>query len=236
MRPREHRAERDRPAVLPVLRRQDQRLVHLHLRRAGAAVHVRLDQPGLAVGPYTPGPSPRLPARLLHGHPGGRAAHHARWSGISSAHVTFSVLIPFALPLGIIPRGAAFWSVLRAMGHRRQCVPPTSNDRPRNAPVPPAVGIGALCSTASCGSRARTTSCRQAAYINKLLDFFIDPVVHRLLDRRVAVIVAPIIAYFITNVSAWPCSEDRNELLHGTKSGSSGSCRNDEFHRRCTSR
>ena len=60
----EHRAERERPAVLPVLHGQDRRLVLLHLRRAGAAVHLRPDQPDLAVRartrrwPSRPPPSP----------------------------------------------------------------------------------------------------------------------------------------------------------------------------------
>ena len=66
----EHRAERGRPAVLPVLPAQGRRLVLLHLRRPGRAGHVRADQPDLAVRPvHAAGDLLGVPARLLHGHP-----------------------------------------------------------------------------------------------------------------------------------------------------------------------
>ena len=75
----EHRAERDRPAVLAVLPAQGPGVVLLHLRLPGRALHVRADQPGLAVRPvHAAGDLLGVPARLVHGHPRRSAAHHAR--------------------------------------------------------------------------------------------------------------------------------------------------------------
>ncbi len=60
----EHREQRGRPAVLPVLHGQGRRVVLLHLRGARAAGHVRPDQPDLAVRAVQSGgrsPPPRSP-------------------------------------------------------------------------------------------------------------------------------------------------------------------------------
>jgi ubiquinol-cytochrome c reductase cytochrome b subunit len=57
--------------------------------------------------------------------------------------VTFSVLIPFALPLGIVLGGAAFWPFFEqwATGDRSYH---NVNDRPRNAPIRTATGMAAV--------------------------------------------------------------------------------------------
>ena len=81
-RARQQRALRQRAAVLPVLPAQGDRVVLLHLRRAGGPRDVRADQPDLAVRPlHAAGDLLGQPARLVPGHTGGRAAGHARLGG-----------------------------------------------------------------------------------------------------------------------------------------------------------
>src|SRR6201996_2841457 len=57
--------------------------------------------------------------------------------------ITFSVLIPFALPLGIVLGGAALWPFFEqwATGDKAWH---NVNDRPRNAPVRTATGVAAM--------------------------------------------------------------------------------------------
>ena len=57
--------------------------------------------------------------------------------------ITFSVLIPFALPLTIVLGGAAFWPFFErwATGDKAYH---NINDRPRNAPVRTGVGMAAV--------------------------------------------------------------------------------------------
>ena len=66
--------------VLPGLHGQGRRLLLHHLRRHHAALGVRHDQPGLVVRPVQPrGDLCRLPARLVHRLPRGRAAAVPDW-------------------------------------------------------------------------------------------------------------------------------------------------------------
>src|SRR6201996_985911 len=64
------------------------------------------------------------------------------WSFLGHT-ITFSVLIPFALPLTIVLGGAAFWPFFEqwATGDKS---PHNINDRPRNAPVRTATGVAAI--------------------------------------------------------------------------------------------
>jgi ubiquinol-cytochrome c reductase cytochrome b subunit len=124
--------------------------------------------------------------------------------------VTFSVLIPFALPLGIILGGAAFWPFFErwATGDKAYH---HINDRPRNAPVRTGVGIGAVVFYG-------------VLWIEGANDVVADklqiPLYTVTWIARVAVIVAPIIAYFITKrICLGLQRKDRNELLHGYESG-----------------
>ena len=102
------------------------RLVLLHLRRPGPAGHVRADQPGLAVRPvHAAGDLLGLPARLVHGPAGRRAAHHARRGRCNflGHTLTLSVLIPFVVPLAVILGGAAFWPFFERWATGDKAVP-----------------------------------------------------------------------------------------------------------------
>jgi ubiquinol-cytochrome c reductase cytochrome b subunit len=140
-------------------------------------------------------PSPRLPARLLHGHPGGRAARHARLGvELPRAHGHVQRAHTVRAATGHNPRRGGILAVLRAVGHRRQGVPPHQRpaaERPgahRRRHRPP------LCSTACLWTRGAN---------DVVADKLQIPLYTVTWIARVAVIVAPIIAYFITNVSAW---------------------------------
>ena len=121
----EHREERHRPAVLPVFPGQGRRVVLLHLCGARAARHLRPDQPDLAVRAVQSGADlVRVPARLLHGHPGGLAAGDA-CLGVElprahtvpeCAHTSVAAVRPNLHRRGVL-------AVLRAMGHWGQVVP-----------------------------------------------------------------------------------------------------------------
>ncbi len=102
--------------------------------------------------------------------------------------ITFSVLIPFALPLGIILGGAAFWPFFErwATGDKAYH---HINDRPRNAPVRTGIGVAAI-------------TFYGVLWIEGANDVVADklqiPLYTVTWIARVAVIVGPIIAYFIT--------------------------------------
>ena len=78
-RSRPHREERRRLPDAPGVRRQGRRLLLHRLRRHRADGRAAADQPGLEVRPVRPVQGDRgLPARLVHGLAGRRAADHAR--------------------------------------------------------------------------------------------------------------------------------------------------------------
>src|SRR6266480_1989500 len=124
--------------------------------------------------------------------------------------VTFSVLIPFALPLGIVLGGAAFWPFFERWATGDKAYHHV-NDRPRNAPVRTGIGMAAVVFYG-------------VLWIEGANDVVADklqiPLYTVTWIARIAVIVAPIIAYFITKrICLGLQRKDRNELLHGYESG-----------------
>ena len=134
--------------------------------------------------------------------------------------ITFSVLIPFIAPLTIILGGAAVWPWFErwATGDKAYH---HINDRPRNAPVRTGIGIAAVVFYG-------------VLWVEGANDVVADklqiPLYTVTWIARVAVIVGPIIAYFITKrVCLALQRKDRNELLHGYESGIIRQLPNGEF-------
>src|SRR5262249_609119 len=117
----EHRAERDRPAVLPLLLPQHHPLLPLHLHPPGSTSFLLLlaalallhtitkTTPFWLSGPYSPvaissASQPDFYMGILEGAL--RVMPAWEWNFLGHT-ITFSVLIPFAVPLGIILGGAA---------------------------------------------------------------------------------------------------------------------------------
>jgi ubiquinol-cytochrome c reductase cytochrome b subunit len=124
--------------------------------------------------------------------------------------ITFSVLIPFILPLTIVLGGAAVWPFFErwATGDKAYH---HINDRPRNAPVRTGIGIAAVVFYG-------------VLWVEGANDVVADklqiPLYTVTWIARVAVIAGPIIAYFITKrICLGLQRKDRNELLHGYESG-----------------
>jgi quinol---cytochrome-c reductase cytochrome b subunit len=124
--------------------------------------------------------------------------------------VTFSVLIPFALPLTIILGGAAFWPFFErwATGDKAYH---HINDRPRNAPVRTGVGMAAVVFYGVLWAEGAN---------DVLADFLHIPLYTVTWIARVLVIIGPILAYVITKrICLGLQRKDREDLLHGYESG-----------------
>ena len=124
--------------------------------------------------------------------------------------VTFSVLIPFALPLGIVLGGAAFWPFFEqwATGDKAYH---HINDRPRNAPVRTGIGVAAITFYGVLWAEGAN---------DVIADKLQIPLYTVTWIARVLTILGPIIAYVITKrVCLGLQRKDRNELLHGYESG-----------------
>ncbi|HWG00759.1 MAG TPA: ubiquinol-cytochrome c reductase cytochrome b subunit [Trebonia sp.] len=124
--------------------------------------------------------------------------------------LTLSVLIPFAVPLGIIFTGAALWPFFErwATGDKAEH---HVNDRPRNAPVRTGTGVAAV-----------------AFYIVLLLEGANDVLAYELhvplytitWIARIAVFVVPIGSYFVTKrVCLGLQRKDAETAAHGWESG-----------------
>jgi ubiquinol-cytochrome c reductase cytochrome b subunit len=124
--------------------------------------------------------------------------------------VTFSVLIPFALPLGIILGGAAFWPFFErwATGDKSYH---HVNDRPRNAPVRTGVGMAAVVFYGVLWAEGANDVIADKMHIPLYTVTWIS---------RVLVIVGPILAYVITkHICLGLQRKDREMLLHGYETG-----------------
>jgi ubiquinol-cytochrome c reductase cytochrome b subunit len=124
--------------------------------------------------------------------------------------LTLSVLIPFALPLGIIFAGAAMWPFFEqwATGDRREH---HINDRPRNAPVRTGVGVAAVCFYGILWAEGAN---------DVLANRFYVPLYTITWIARIAVFVVPIGAYFVTKrICLGLQRKDAAIVAHGWESG-----------------
>jgi ubiquinol-cytochrome c reductase cytochrome b subunit len=124
--------------------------------------------------------------------------------------ITFSVLIPFALPLGIILGGAALWPFFEqwATGDRSWH---NINDRPRNAPIRTATGIAVVIFYGVLWAEGANDVIANALEIPLYTVTWIS---------RVLIFVAPVAGFIITRRICLALQrKDRAELLHGYESG-----------------
>jgi ubiquinol-cytochrome c reductase cytochrome b subunit len=124
--------------------------------------------------------------------------------------LSLSVLIPFALPLGIIFVGAALWPFFEqwATGDKGWH---NINDRPRNAPVRTGVGVAAVAFYGVLWAEGAN---------DVLADKFDVPLYTITWIARVAVFVVPIGAYFVTKRICLALQrKDAGVVAHGYESG-----------------
>jgi ubiquinol-cytochrome c reductase cytochrome b subunit len=134
--------------------------------------------------------------------------------------LTMSVLIPFALPLGIIFGGAALWPFFEqwATGDKKFH---HVNDRPRNAPVRTGVGVAAVCFYGILWAEGAN---------DVLADRFDVPLYTITWIARIAVFVVPIGSYFVTKrICLGLQRKDANMLVHGVEIGIIHQLPNGEF-------
>jgi ubiquinol-cytochrome c reductase cytochrome b subunit len=120
------------------------------------------------------------------------------------------VLIPFALPLGIVLGGAALWPFFEqwATGDKSWH---HINDRPRNAPVRTATGIAAIVFYGVLWAEGANDVIADKLHV---------PLYSITWIARVLVFVGPVVAYVVTKrVCLGLQRKDREELLHGYESG-----------------
>jgi ubiquinol-cytochrome c reductase cytochrome b subunit len=124
--------------------------------------------------------------------------------------VSFSVLIPALVPLGIIFTGAGLWPFFEqwATGDRSFH---NVNDRPRNAPVRTGIGVAAVCFYGVLWLEGAN---------DVLADRFQIPLYTITWISRVALFVVPIGAYFVTKRICLGLQRKDVELLtHGVEIG-----------------
>ncbi|HEX8005906.1 MAG TPA: cytochrome bc complex cytochrome b subunit [Trebonia sp.] len=124
--------------------------------------------------------------------------------------LSLSVLIPFAVPLGIIFTGAALWPFFEqwATGDKTEH---HVNDRPRNAPVRTGIGVAAVA----------FYGILWAEGANDVLAYELQVPLYTITwIARITVIVVPIAAYFITKRICLGLQRKDTELLtHGVEIG-----------------
>ncbi len=134
--------------------------------------------------------------------------------------LSLSVLIPFALPLGIVLGGAAFWPFFEqwATGDRAYH---NVLDRPRNAPVRTGVGVAAVTFYGILWAEGAN---------DVLADKLQIPLYTITWIARILVIIGPLIAYFVTRRICIGLQRKDNELLeHGLETGIIRQMPNGEF-------
>jgi ubiquinol-cytochrome c reductase cytochrome b subunit len=120
------------------------------------------------------------------------------------------VLIPFAVPLGIIFTGAALWPFFEAWATGDKAEHHI-NDRPRNAPVRTGVGVAAICFYGIMWAEGAN---------DVLADKLQIPLYTITWIARVAVFVVPIGAYFVTKrICLGLQRQDAGLLTHGVEIG-----------------
>ncbi|HEY8479254.1 MAG TPA: ubiquinol-cytochrome c reductase cytochrome b subunit [Spirillospora sp.] len=124
--------------------------------------------------------------------------------------LSLSVLLPAALPLGIIMTGAALWPFVEAWvtGDKRQH---HVNDRPRNAPVRTSVGMAAVTFYGLLWIAGANDILAERFHISLFATtwFF-----------RVAIFVGPVLAFIITKrICLGLQRKDAETVAHGVESG-----------------
>ena len=207
-----HGPERGRRADVPVFHGEDRSLLLLRLRGVRRTLHVRPDQPDLAVRPLQPGSDlGGFAARLLHGLAGGRAADDAGLADqLPGPQPRLSVFIAGLLVLGVLITGLALYPFLEqwVTGDKREH---HVLDRPRDAPTRTAIGVGGV------------------TFYGLLWLIGGNDLIARCFDiqlywitwiGRVSMIVGPIIAYFVAKrICLGLQRKDRELLVHGVETG-----------------
>jgi ubiquinol-cytochrome c reductase cytochrome b subunit len=124
--------------------------------------------------------------------------------------VTLSLLIPFAVPLGVILGGAALWPFFEQWATGDKAFH-NINDRPRNAPVRTGTGVAAM----------TFYGVMWAESANDIIaDQFKIPLYTLTWIARVMVVVGPVLAFFITRrVCLGLQRRDADALAHGMETG-----------------
>src|SRR5579859_1822440 len=134
--------------------------------------------------------------------------------------LSLSVLIPFALPLGIVLGGAAAWPFFEQWATGDKSIH-NINDRPRNAPVRTATGVAAMTFYGVLWAESASDVIADNLHI---------PLYTITWAARVLVFVGPALAYVITKrVCLGLQRKDAQELLHGYESGIIRQLPNGEF-------
>jgi ubiquinol-cytochrome c reductase cytochrome b subunit len=134
--------------------------------------------------------------------------------------ISFSVLIPAAIPFGLILTGAAFWPFFEqwATGDRSWH---NINDRPRNAPIRTATGMAAVVFYGILWAEGAN---------DVLSDFLSIPLYTVTWIARVLVFVGPTVAFIVTRRICLGLQRKDKELLeHGLETGIIRQLPNGEF-------
>jgi ubiquinol-cytochrome c reductase cytochrome b subunit len=134
--------------------------------------------------------------------------------------LSFSVIIPALLPLGIIFGGAGLWPFFEqwATGDKSWH---NVNDRPRNAPIRTATGVAAITFYGVLWAEGAN---------DVLADNLQIPLYTITWIARVLVFVGPFVAFVVTRrICIGLQRKDRDELLHGYESGIIRQLPNGEF-------
>jgi ubiquinol-cytochrome c reductase cytochrome b subunit len=124
--------------------------------------------------------------------------------------LSLSVLIPFALPLGIILIGAALWPFFEQWATGDKAFHHI-NDRPRNAPVRTGVGVAAMAFYGILWAEGAN---------DVIADKLQVPLYTITWIGRVAIFVVPVAAYFMTKRLCLGLQrKDAEILVHGVESG-----------------
>jgi ubiquinol-cytochrome c reductase cytochrome b subunit len=141
------------------------------------------------------------------------------WSFLGHT-ISFSVLIPAALPFGIIFTGAGLWPFFEqwATGDRSWH---NVNDRPRNAPIRTATGMAAVVFYGVLWAEGAN---------DVIADFFSVPLYTVTWIARVLVFVGPAVAFIVTRRMCLGLQRKDKELLeHGLETGIIRQLPNGEF-------
>src|ERR1700726_2039003 len=141
------------------------------------------------------------------------------WSFLGHT-ISFSVLIPAALPFGLIFTGAGFWPFFEqwATGDRSYH---NVNDRPRNAPIRTATGIAAVVFYGVLWAEGAN---------DVIADYLSVPLYTVTWIARVLVFVGPAVAFYVTRRICLGLQRKDKELLeHGLETGIIRQLPNGEF-------